>query len=77
MPGNSGIRERAESAFSKTQTQSLERDRAVSEREAIEQARDAKSARLKKLRLEKEAADRAAVADAPPKRTRAAGARSR
>jgi hypothetical protein len=58
-------RERAETAFSKTQTQFLSLNRILSERDAVSEAREAKTARLKELRLEKETADLAAAAAAP------------
>ncbi len=50
-------REQAEVAFSKTQTQLLARNRTHSEHDAVSMARDEKTARLRELRLEKEAAD--------------------
>lgn len=62
-------RDQAESAFSKTQTQSLSLGRILSEQDAVSQAREAKTARLRELRLEKQAADLLAAANAPaPKR---------
>ncbi|MER8477901.1 hypothetical protein [Mesorhizobium sp. M1163] len=62
-------RDQAESIFSKTRTQSMSLDRINSERDAVSQAREAKTARLRELRLEKEADDMAAVAlAASPKR---------
>lgn len=62
-------RDRAESVFSKTQTQSLSLGRIISEQDAVSRAREEKTARLKELRLEKEAADQLAAAIAPePKR---------
>ena len=62
-------RDQAESAFSKTQTQSLSLGRIVSEQDAVSRAREEKTARLRELRLEKEAADQLATAIAPaPKR---------
>ena len=62
-------RDQAESAFSKTQTHSLSLGRIVSEQDAVSRAREEKTARLRELRLEKEAADRLAAAVAPaPKR---------
>jgi hypothetical protein len=62
-------RDQAESAFSKTQTQSLSLGRIVSEQDAASRAREEKTARLKELRLQKEAADQLAAAAAPaPKR---------
>lgn len=56
-------RDQAEVAFGKTQTQSLARERSYSEIDAVAAARDAKTARLRQLRLEKEAAD---LLTAPP-----------
>ncbi|MCP9234111.1 hypothetical protein NMG46_28580 [Mesorhizobium sp. LMG 17147] len=63
-------RDQAESIFSKTRTQSMSLDRINSERDAVSQAREAKTARLRELRLEKEADDMAATAAlaASPKR---------
>jgi len=58
-------RERAETSFSKMQTQSMALNRILSEQDAVSQARDVKTARLKELRLEKEADDIAAAAAAP------------
>lgn len=48
-------RERAEAAFSLTQTQHLSRSRVVSEMDAVAAARDEKTARLRALRLEQDA----------------------
>ncbi|MBZ9921161.1 MULTISPECIES: hypothetical protein [unclassified Mesorhizobium] len=48
--------------FSKTQTQSMSLNRIISERDALTQAREAKTARLRELRLEKEADEMAAAA---------------
>ncbi|CAN7656203.1 hypothetical protein LJR090_001488 [Bosea sp. LjRoot90] len=67
MAENSKSRVTADAAFLRTQTQSLTRNRVLSETETITQARDANTARLKELRLQKEAAERAAAAAAPPK----------
>ncbi|MER8379897.1 MULTISPECIES: hypothetical protein [unclassified Mesorhizobium] len=61
-------RDQAESIFSKTRTQSMSLDRINSERDAVSQAREAKTARLRELRLEKEADDMAAALAASPKR---------
>lgn len=58
-------RDYAEAAFSKTQTRSMALNRIASEQDAISTARDAKTARLRELRLEKEATDMAAAAAAP------------
>lgn len=65
MAENSRSRVTAEAAFLKTQNQSLSRERALSETDAFNQARDANTARLKELRLEKEALERAAEAISP------------
>ncbi|RWM22858.1 MAG: hypothetical protein E5X53_23670 [Mesorhizobium sp.] len=63
-------RDQAESMFSKTQTQSMSLNRIISEQDAVSQAREAKTARLRELRLEKEADEMAAAAALPvsPKR---------
>lgn len=72
MAGNSKQRTDADNAFLKVQTKSSVRSRVLSEIEVVNQARDANTARLKALRLEKEALDREALAAAPePKRRRA------
>lgn len=55
-------RDQAESIFSKAQTQSMSLNRITSEQDAVSQAREAKTARLRELRLEKEADDLAAAA---------------
>jgi len=52
----------AVSLFSKTQTQSMSLNRILSERDAVSEAREAKTARLRELRLEKEADEMAAAA---------------
>ena len=54
-------REQAERSFSKTQTQSLLLNRIVSEHDAVSQAREEKTARLRGLRLVKEAEELAAA----------------
>lgn len=61
-------RAEAEASFSRTQTQFLARNRIISEQEAISDARAAKTVRLRELRLDKEAAERAAAAASAPKR---------
>ncbi|RUT95915.1 hypothetical protein EOD23_31600 [Mesorhizobium sp. USDA-HM6] len=67
-PKTSG--DQAESLFSKSRTQSMSLNRIISERDAVSQAREAKTARLRELRLEKEANDKAAaLAAASRKRT--------
>ena len=60
-------RERAESAFGKTQSQFMARSRIVSEDDAIVQARDEKTMRLRELRKAKEASDLAAAGATPSK----------
>ena len=50
-------RERAESAFAKTQTQFLARNRIAAERDVSVAAQEAKTVRLRALRLAKETAD--------------------
>ena len=64
-------RDQAETFFSKTQTQSMSLNRIISEQDAVSQARDAKTARLRELRLEKEASDIAIAAAAPVVKKRA------
>lgn len=59
MTEHSKSRTQAEAAFLKTQTQSLSRNRLLSEPESLNQERDAKTARLKEQRLRKEADERA------------------
>jgi hypothetical protein len=63
-------RDQAESIFSKTQTQAMSLNRIVSEQEAISNAREAKTVRLRELRMEKEAEElaEAAAKAAAPKR---------
>jgi hypothetical protein len=51
-------RERAELAFARTQT--LARDRTMSEHDAVAMARDEKTTRLREMRKAKEASDLAA-----------------
>ena len=63
-------RERAESAFGKTQSQFLARNRITSEDEAIAKARDEKTLRLRELRKAKEASDLAAGIPAGPAKGR-------
>ena len=55
MTENSKSREQAEIAFSKTQTEYLARTRVISEIDVVAADRDAKTARLRELRLEREA----------------------
>jgi hypothetical protein len=54
-------RDQAETFFSKTQTQSMALNRIISEHDAVSQAREEKTARLRELRLEKEAEEHAAA----------------
>jgi hypothetical protein len=63
----SNSRQRAEAAFGKTQT--LARDRTISEIDAVTQARDEKTSRLRALRMAKEAGDLAASDQEKAKRT--------
>lgn len=67
MTEHSKSRPHAEAAFLKTQTQSLSRNRVLSETESLNQERDAKTARLKEQRLRKEADERAGGATVPSK----------
>ena len=57
-------RDQAETAFSRTQTQFMARSRTISEIDAAAAERDAKTLRLRELRLEKEAAGNAKAAAA-------------
>jgi len=68
MGGTSKQRTDADNAFLRVQTRSSVRKRIASETEKLDQERDAKTARLRELRLAKEAADREALAASPPKR---------
>ena len=68
-------RDKAESAFAKPQPQFLARSRIVAQRAEIEPAREAKTARLREMRIEKEAADLEAAAKAPPAKPRRSRAR--
>jgi hypothetical protein len=52
---SSKARAQAEIAFSKTQTEFLSRSRTTAEIDEVAAERDAKTARLRELRLEKEA----------------------
>jgi hypothetical protein len=54
---SSKARDRAETAFRKTQTEHLARTRSLTEADAEARARDEKTARLRLLRKEKEAAE--------------------
>jgi hypothetical protein len=57
----------ADNAFLRTQTQSMVRERILSESDTTAQARDTNTARLKELRLQKEAQEREAAAAIPPR----------
>lgn len=61
-------RDQAEISFSKAQTQFMSLNRIISEQDAVSQARDAKTARLRELRMEKQADDMAAAAAAPKRK---------
>lgn len=61
-------RDQAETLFSKTQTQAMSLNRIVSEQEAASHARETKTARLRELRMEKEAEELLAASAATPKR---------
>jgi len=67
---HSKLRMDADNAFLRTQTQSSVRNRISSETEVLNQAREAKTARLKALRLEKEALERETLATNPPESSR-------
>lgn len=70
---HSKSRQQAEVAFSKAQSQSFARDRAVEEQEAIVRAREEKTLRLREARLAKESDDRAtAIAALSSKRSKKA-----
>ena len=60
-------RDRAEARFDRLQRQKREGEAAAKDYEAQSKSVDAKTARLKALRLAKEAADAEAAAAAPPK----------
>lgn len=62
-----GSRERAEARFDRLQRQKREGEAAAKDYENQAKAVDAKTSRLKAMRLEKEAAEREAAAAAPPK----------
>ncbi|KRE16195.1 hypothetical protein ASE66_10605 [Bosea sp. Root483D1] len=67
MAEHSKQRSDADNNFLKVQTQSLARSRIVSEADSIAQARDENTAKLRQLRLQKEALEREAQALAPAK----------
>ncbi len=72
-----GSRERAEARFDRLQRQKREGEAAAKDYENQAKAVDAKTSRLKALRLEKEAAEREAAAAAPPKAPAAKASRKR
>jgi hypothetical protein len=57
-------RQRAESAFTKIQSQFFARDQAVEEQDFVTQAREAKTLRLREMRLAKDTDDRARATSA-------------
>ena len=67
MTAKSKLRVDADNAFLRVQNRSSVQARIMSETEQVEQARDAKTARLKALRLEKAAMDRVSPAPDPEK----------
>lgn len=73
MAERSKLRIDADNAFLKVQTRASVSNRVLSETELANQARDAKTARLKAQRLDKEAHDRASSAAGPPKSKPASG----
>ncbi|VVT07843.1 hypothetical protein [Rhizobium sp. EC-SD404] len=62
-------RQQAEIAFDKARSQSLGKTRVVEELDTVVQAREQKTARLKKARLEKEMQDLAAKASETSKKS--------
>ena len=52
----------ADNAFLRTQTQSMVRDRILSDSDSLAQTRDANTARLRELRLQKETQERETAA---------------
>jgi len=67
MTGTSKQRTDADNAFLRIQIRTSVRDRIQSETDVIDQARTANTAKLKAQRLEKEAAEREALAANPAK----------
>jgi hypothetical protein len=57
-------REQAESLFTKTQSQFMARSRVIEEHDAVAQAREEKTKRLRELRIAKAASERASAASA-------------
>jgi hypothetical protein len=66
--------ERAEASFKRKEVQAREASKAMADYQAAHAATREKTARLKALRLEKEAADRAADEQAPAKPAKPKGA---
>ncbi len=75
---NQTIMEKAEARFLNAQKKTAERGKAMTEYQLEAKAREAKTAKLRELRLAKEAADRAAqaLAPAPAPKKRAAKAKT-
>jgi len=67
MTSESMPRMQANAAFLKIQTQSLVRERILSDMDASKIARDANMTKLRELRLQRDALQRAAAAKAPAK----------
>lgn len=63
----SKTRLQADAALLKAQSKTMNRDRILSETEILVRKRDANTARLRELRLSKEAADRLEAPPAPTK----------
>ncbi len=70
----SKTRLQADAALLKAQSKTMNRDRILSEAEILVRKRDANTARLRELRLSKEAADRL---EAPPAPVKAKGRKAR
>lgn len=70
----SKTRLQADAALLKAQSKTMNRDRILSEAEILVRKRDANTARLRELRLSKEAADRL---EAPPTPVKAKGRKAR
>lgn len=68
----SRARLQADAAMLKAQSKSMNRERVLSEAELLMRERDAKTARLRELRLNREAADRLEPAPVPAKKIRKA-----
>ncbi|MDP3258707.1 hypothetical protein [Bosea sp. (in: a-proteobacteria)] len=75
MAEHSKQRVDADNNFLKTQTQALARNRITAESDSVAELRDANTAKLRQLRLAKEASDRMVALAAPPKKARKKPAR--